>query len=381
MAAAFLSSVDRMLIAPLLLPIADDLDTTVAAVATTATVYFIGYGCTQVLWAFVADRIGRVNALRLALALGGLATLASAAAPTIEILMVLRALAGASFSAAVPTALTYVGDSVESRDRHGPLADIMTATALGMAAATLGAAALADLMNWRLPFAVGGVLVLGLVMALRRLPEPERTGPRLPIGASVRRVVTNRWAVTVIVLVAIEGALFLGALPFLPTLLQAGGMSTALSGVVTAAYGAFIVVFAVVVKRQARRRSPAFLIGVGAASATAAFAALVVDQGAAGVFTACALLAAAWAFAHSTMQKWITEVVPAARAVAVSLFASGLFLGSALGTALGSGAVAEGHYQAFAWGFALASAPFAVAVTAARRAYPGDGLTPPKQPR
>ena len=47
-------------------------------------------------------------------------------------------------------------------------------------------------------------------------------------------------------------------------------------------------------------------------------------------------LGAAWAFMHSTLQTWVTEVVPEARATAVSLFASLLFTGSAVASAFGS---------------------------------------------
>ncbi len=58
--------------------------------------------------------------------------------------------------------------------------------------------------------------------------------------------------------------------------------------------------------------------------------------------TAAGLLAGgAWAFLHSTLQSWATEVVPGERASAVALFAAALFLGSAAGTALAAPAAPD----------------------------------------
>ncbi len=48
---------------------------------------------------------------------------------------------------------------------------------------------------------------------------------------------------------------------------------------------------------------------------------------------------------HSRFQAWATEVVPQARGTAVALFSGSLFLGSALGTGLGSSFADRGEYQ------------------------------------
>ncbi|MDQ0798129.1 MFS family permease [Streptomyces sp. B1I3] len=48
----------------------------------------------------------------------------------------------------------------------------MTAFALGTAVATVVAGVLAHYANWRLVFALPGLLAVYLVVALRRLPEP-----------------------------------------------------------------------------------------------------------------------------------------------------------------------------------------------------------------
>lgn len=370
--AAFLSQFDRMVIAPLLLVVAADLATSVEAVAATATAYFVGYGLMQLVWAVLSDRFGRVRTLRVALTIGALACLASALAPGIVTLTIARVLAGAAFAAAVPSTLTYVGDTVPLHRRHAPLADIMTATAVGMAVATLVAAVVAEYSDWRLAFLAPGLLTGLLVIALRRLPEPARDAVRTPVLTSIRLVVGRRWALAVIVFAFVEGAVLVGPLPLLPTVLQLGGMGTAASGLVTASYGVAVIAFAAVVKPASRRLSNPALMAIGGCAGVAAYVALLLDAALVGVLAASVLLATAWAFLHSTLQKWATEVVPASRAIMVAMFASALFLGGSLGTGFGAPFVAAASYPTYFLVSLLATAALTGAVVLAQRRYLGE---------
>ncbi len=368
----FLSSFDRLLIAPLLLPIALDLGVPVERVAAMATVYLFAYGLMQVVWGVVSDRLGRVRTMRLALTVAAVAGAATALAPTIDTLIAARLVAGGAFAASVPGALIYIGDMVPLRDRHGPLTDLMTATAMGMAAATLVGAALADLVSWRVAFGIPAVLTAVVVVAMRGLHEPPPV-PRTALLAPLSGVLRSRWPLVVLAFAFVEGMLFLGILTYLPATLQAGGMGTTLSGLVTATYGLCVGGFASIVKRVARRVSAARLIAVGSASGIGAYVALVLDQGPAGVLVASVLLAASWAFAHSTMQKWATEVAPAARATMVSLFASSLFLGSSAWTALGAGYVAAAEFQRYFVLGLVAVVALTVPMVYARHRYDARG--------
>jgi len=87
------------------------------------------------------------------------------------------------------------------------------------------------------------------------------------------------------------------------------------------------------------------------------------------VAVAGVLVGGSWAFLHSTLQAWVTEVVPGERASAVALFAASLFLGSAAGTAL-IGPLAEAGAYGTMFGLAVVAAvPVAVASTLGRRTY------------
>ena len=341
---SFTSSFDRFLIAPLILVIATDLDESIVAVTLVATVYFQAYGIMQVAWALVSDRLGRVRTIRLALLLAAGAGICSASAPDLSWLLAARALSGACFAAAVPGALVYVGDTVPAATRHAPLTNLMTGAALGIALGTLGAGVIGDHLHWRLAFALPAVAAGLLVLFMRGIPEPPTNG-HMPIHRSMRSVLSNCWALIVISLAFGEGLILVGLLTFLPVTLQSNGLSPTAAGAVTALYGLAVLIFAPAVGVLSRRLTPARLIAIGATSGGLAYTVLIVDQEIVGVMTGCVFLGAAWAFMHSTLQSWVTEVVPEARATAVSLFASLLFTGSAVASALGSIFIEGGRFQ------------------------------------
>lgn len=372
-AAAFTSSFDRLMIAPMLVVIAGELDGSVEAVSQAAAAYFLCYGIAQICWAMVSDRLGRVRTMRLALAAAAVFGLASAAVPGIGWLVVARGLTGACFAAAIPGALVYIGDTVPVRVRQAPLTDLMTSTAVGMSLATVAAGALADFTSWRVAFALTAVVGGVLAVVMRRLPEPGTTGEPAPVGASLRAVLANRPALLVLALALTEGLVLLGPLTFFPAVLHASGLSVTVAGLLTTAYGASVLVFARVVKAYSRRLAPARLILVGGTLAVVAYVVLALSHDAVAVVAGTVLLGAGWAFMHSTLQTWATDVAPAARATAVSLFATMLFTGSAIGAAVFGPMVDAGDFRPMFVITLVVAVPLTVIATLGRRRYATRG--------
>jgi predicted MFS family arabinose efflux permease len=370
--ASFTSSFDRFLIAPLLLSISVDYDVSVATATLVATAYFQAYGVMQAAWAIASDRLGRVRTIRLALVLAAVAGLVAAAAPGVGWLIAARAVGGACFAAAVPGALMYVGDTVPVARRQAPLTDLMTGAALGISLATLGAGVVGDHLSWRVAFVVPALLAGVLALLMRRVAEPP-AGPRLPVRRSFAAVLGHPWALVVLTLVFVEGLILVGLLTFLPLTLQAEGLTATAAGAVTAVYGVTVLVFSRAVRVLSRRLAPARLIAVGGGSGTAAYVALVVDQGPVGVLLGCVFLGCAWAFMHSTLQTWVTEVVPEARGTAVSLFASLLFTGGAVASGVGAGFIEDGHYQRLYLAGLVVMAALGVVATFTRHRYARRG--------
>ncbi|MGY1621969.1 MFS transporter [Geodermatophilus sp. SYSU D00965] len=342
---AFVSILDRFAMPPMLLAIATDLDVSLAAVVQAAGAYFLAYGLSQPIWGLVSDSLGLVRTMRLALLVAGVAALAAAGAGSPLALGLARGVGGAFFGAAYPAGIIYIGDTVPPDRRQRELTRLMVGVACGTALASAGAGVVAQLSSWRAVFVTTGAAALVLCLVLRRLPEPPRTrahrGPLAPL-ASVAR---SRSALFVLGLAFVEGGVVLGALTLLPAAVEAAGAPAALAGGVAAVYGVAVFVFAAVVGRLSRRVHPSRLIAVGAVSAVAACLLLATSRTPVAAVVVTLLLGLTWAAMHSSLQTWATEVLPAARATVVSLFAGALFCGSALAAVAVADLADEGRYR------------------------------------
>jgi MFS family permease len=135
--AAFFSSFDRFVVAPMLVTIADSLQVSLTEVAATASLYYLLYGLMQPVWGMVSDLLGRVRVMRLSLFGVAVAGVLSALAPNLTVLIAARAFAGGLFAAVIPASLVYIGDTVGMGSRQKALADLMAASAVGTALATV----------------------------------------------------------------------------------------------------------------------------------------------------------------------------------------------------------------------------------------------------
>jgi predicted MFS family arabinose efflux permease len=338
--AAFCASFDRMAIAPMLVAITADLDVSLAEVTFTATLYFLLYGALQPAWGILSDRLGRVNVIRLTLAGAAVASVASAAAPSLAVLLVARACAGALFAGVIPTTLVYVGDTVPMARRQHALTELMSATSAGVAISTLLAGIAVAVADWRYIFVLSGLGACGLAIALRGVPEPSVQRGHTALGA-VGTLLRRPWPLTVVALALVEGTLVLGIITFMAPALEDAGLSAAVAGGTMAVYGAATIVWTRAVRKVAAHASAARLIGIGSTLIALGYLAAAADPDLLGIGIAALLVAGGFAFMHSTLQTWATEVAPDLRATAVSLFAAALFTGGAVGTAV-VGPLADG---------------------------------------
>ena len=371
--AAFFSSFDRFAVAPMLVTIAASLGASLSEVAATASLYYLLYGVMQPVWGMLSDRVGRVRVMRLTLFGATLAGVISALAPNLGVLVATRALVGGLFAAVIPAALVYVGDTVGIDSRQKALADLMAASAVGTALATALGGLAAYLDAWRIAFAApalaGGVLAL----LLRRLPEPEgfaleeREGPLVQIG----RVLARPWAVAVVVIAAVEGAVILGFLTFLAPSLESDGFSPAVAGLAVGLYGLAVLGWTRAVKLVSDRLGPAALILIGGGLLALGYASGALGQSLASVGIAAVLVGGGFAFMHSTLQTWATEVVPEARATVISLFAAALFVGSGVATTVAAPLAEAGRFGLLFATAAAVAVPLGLFAALARWRYAG----------
>jgi predicted MFS family arabinose efflux permease len=363
------STCDRFAIAPLLVVIGLDLGAPLVAVAGVASAYFLAYGLMQPVWGMVSDRIGRVRVMRVALLGAALAGAGSALAPNLLALQITRVVAGGCFAALQPTTLVYVGDVWPPEVRQRALADVLAASSFGIAVATAGAGLLADAIGWRAVPAItaGGAALLWV--ALRRLPEPDRVAAAGNPLRAIARVLRHPWAVVVFGIVSVEGIVVLGVLTFLAPAVQSLGFSAGVAGLAAAAFGAGAVGWSRLVRPLVGRLAPARIAAVGGGFLVLGWAVPAVGVTLQAVVAAGLLLGGAWAFLHSTLQSWATQVVPADRASAVALFAALLFLGSSAGAALAAPLAGAGDFSTAFRVALLVAAPLAVVAVVARARY------------
>ncbi|MEV0386127.1 MFS transporter [Nonomuraea sp. NPDC050643] len=368
--AGFVSSFDRFAVSPMLVLIATDLNVSLSASVAAASGYYLAYGLTQPLWGLLSDRFGRVRVMRGALLGAALAGLVSALMPVLGALVLARVVTGACFGAIIPTSLTYVGDTVEQSVRQRALTDLMAAAALGTALATGLGGVVAGRFDWRVAFTVPAVCALACALSLRSLPEPPRPGGAgHGAGRYLRAVLGQRWALLVFALAFTEGAIMLGALPFLPTALQHAGVAAAVAGLAVTAYGLGLWAVAKLVKRLSGTWPPPLLMAVGGAQLCAGFAIVAVHVGVPTVAVTALLLGGGWSFLHSSLQTWATSVVPEARGTTIAFFACALFVGSAVASWAAGPLADQGRYGLLFGLAAGAVLPLTVVAVVARRRY------------
>jgi predicted MFS family arabinose efflux permease len=336
-----------------------------------ASLYYLFYGLMQPVWGMVSDQLGRVRVMRLSLFGVTVAGVLSAFAPNLTVLIAARAFEGGLFAAVIPASLVYIGDTVGMGSRQKALADLMAASAVGTALATVFGGVAAYLDGWRIAFAAPALAGAALAVLLARLPEPKsfseekREGPLVQVG----RVLDEPWALVVVGIALVEGAVILGFLTFLAPSLESVGFSPAVAGLAVGLYGLAVLGWTRAVKLVANRLGASALILIGASMLMLGYASGAVGPSLASVSAAAVLVGGGFAFMHSTLQTWATEVIPEARATVISLFAAALFAGSAVATIAAAPLAEAGSFNVlFALG-ALTAVPLGLFAGLARHRY------------
>ena len=373
-AGPFVTMVDRFAFAPVLIPIAIDFHAPLGAVAIGATAYYLAYGLAQPLWGFASDRFGRIRVMRLSLAATAAGCALSALAPNLGLLIAARIVDGAAVCAILPTALVYVGDMVPFNARHAVIADVLAAVAIGTAAGSLGGGLFAHYLSWRLVFGLTAVVAAALVVAMRRLPESDIASPPGGPVAQLREAVRRPWARFLILFALPEGAMVLGFLVYFAPALESTGTNPAVAGLVVAAYGAAVLAGTRVVKVLAPRTSSWVPITIGGAMAVVGYLAAALDQHALAILFASVMIGGCYAFMHSTMQAWATDIAPEVRGTAAALFVTSAFTGGAIGSGVGALLAQQRHFgDLFLVAVAL-TVPVVIVAALSRARYPGSTL-------
>ena len=161
-----------LIIPPLLVEIATDLDVSVAVAGQLATATFAGWAVMGISGGPLSDSFGRRPVALACLAVLSISVLASAFAPNLEILLALRVLTGLGGGALPPNIVGSVSDVISPARRARAVGSLLAIQGLASAITVPFVAVLADLGGWQLAFIVYGLtLAVGLLANWLWLPE------------------------------------------------------------------------------------------------------------------------------------------------------------------------------------------------------------------
>lgn len=367
----FLSGAGIRLADPLLALIASGFEATVAAAAPVVAGFTLAYGLAQPVLGPLGDRFGKLRLISACMACYGIATLASAFAPSLGTLTVARAAAGAFAGGLIPVAIALIGDATTYATRQATLGRFMT----GMVLSNLITAPLAgiagDVVGWRPVFALLGAAALAAAAPLwceAARSTPVLHGPGASALARYALLLRRPSARRLLVLVGLEGAFAFGAPPFIGAfLVEDYGLSFTWAGLLLGAAGLGALLYTRIAGWLVRRFGErGLLIGGGAG--------LVVWLGGVALAPPLAAVAAAnfvgglsLGCFHGVLQARGSEMLPESRSTGMAAFAFCLFVGLAAGAgAVGALLPLVGYRVLFA-GAAVGTALVAAAAAAAPR--------------
>ena len=336
--AAFASAANMRVIDPLLIQLSVEFGATVGQASIAATLFLFANGVFVLVHGPFGDRYGKMPVVAIACLAAALCCALSALATSLAMLAAARFLTGVTSSAIIPLAIAWLGDNVPYDKRQATLARFLTGQTLGLMSGAAMGGALGDWLGWRMVFwvlaAIYIVAGVALVAVMRARPELARPGARAE-GSMVTQmlsVLKRRWALTVIVVVALEGGVFWGAFTFVGAdLHQRFGLGFAAVGLAVAAFGAGGFVYVTIAPHLVRLLGERGLVLWGGCGLGFAFAILALAPDVSMAFAAIVICGVTFYMLHNTLQTHGTQMAPEVRGSALALFALCLFVGQAVG--------------------------------------------------
>ncbi|GAB4099955.1 MFS transporter [Sinomonas halotolerans] len=351
-----------------------------ADAALTVSLATLGLALAVLPWSFVADRAGRLAAMRTGIIAATLLGLAGPLAPTFESLLVLRLLEGVALGAVPAIAIAYLSEEVARAHAAVAAGTYIAGTTVGGLAGRLVAGPVADALGWRAGVIavslLGAAAAVGFILlapASRGFSPVARSGRG--VGAAARDVVVHladqlrsgRLLMLYAQAFVLMGA-FVAVYNYLGFRLEGSPfhLPASVTSLVFLAYlsGTASSGFAARLSLRLGRRA----VAVASTAAMAAGAVVLAADQLPAVLAGLVLFTAGFFGAHGIASGWTGALAPGGRAQAASLYNLGYYGGSSvLGWAGGLAFHAWG-WQALALGIAATALTTAAASSAVHRA-------------
>lgn len=337
--AAFASMAAMRACDPLLPAFADSFSASTGAVSRTISLFAVSYGLLQLVYGPLGDRFGKFRVIGFAVLGCMLGNLLAAMSGSLDALLVARMLSGATAAGIIPLSLAWVGDAVAYERRQEVLARLMVATLMGTAFGQWMSGLIADTLGWRWVFALMALMFLGvglrLVLMQRQrsaTTEPLRAVVTASFARNMMQVLSLPWARTVLLVTAIEGAFAFSTLAFVAAYVHERFLlSLNAAAAIAALFALGGLAYAARARWMVERLGETGLVLGGAGLLCFAFVLLAATGLWMLAIPASVLAGLGFSMLHGTLQTHATQMAPATRGTAVSLFGASLFLGQSLG--------------------------------------------------
>jgi predicted MFS family arabinose efflux permease len=339
--AGFASMASMRIGDPMLVVLGQEFQVSTGEASGVVSVFAVVYGLMQLFYGPLGERFGKLRVVSLAVAACALLSAITALSVNLPMLLVMRGLMGAAAAGIIPLSMAWVGDQVPYERRQETLAKLMSATVIGMMSGLWFGGFAADTLGWRSAFVLLAVMfawpALLLWRARQKAPAPAATQPPSLI-ASFRltgQLLGTPRVRLILTVTAAEGALVFGALAFMPTHLhQQYGLSVVAAGSVMMLYGVGGLLYSQMARRWLAWLGERGLVRTGAILVTVGLLVLAWGSGVWLGMMACLMTGLGFYMLHNTLQVQATQMAPAARGSAVTLFACSLFFGQSTGVLL-----------------------------------------------
>lgn len=192
--------------------IADELRITAAQASLLISASTVGLAVGVIPWAWIADRIGRVRAMKASMTLATLCGFAVTACPGFEGIVALRVLEGLALGGLPAVAITYLHEEIDRRHAAVAAALYVSGTTIGGLMGRILSAPVAEAYGWRIGVAcVTAVGALATLTFFLVTPEPRgfraSSGARLSVAQALLANLRRREMVTLFLV----GLLLMGA--------------------------------------------------------------------------------------------------------------------------------------------------------------------------
>lgn len=340
--AAFASQAMVRVMDPLLPQVAQDIGTTVGAASIVVTAYGLSHGITQGISSPLGDRFRKYRLVAILAALTAVMTLACGFATDLTWLTLARLGCGITAGMIIPLGMAFVGDVVPYERRQPVLGRFLTGQITGLVSGQIAGGVLGDYFGWRSVFfllaALFALAAVLIALEIRRDPRvvalPADAAENPGLIESYRSVFSERWPRIVVFAAFLEGALMFGTFAFVGADLNLRlGLSFSAVGAVLAAFGVGGLLYVASVKLLVGKLGERRMILTGSALLCTGYLALAFGAHWAIAFVAIVIVALGFYMVHNTLQVHATQMSPKARATAVGIFSSSLYLGQSAGVA------------------------------------------------